>query len=149
MHKGCRGYNTELQVPKYPLTPRQRTKGGAMASIKINKCKVMGVKKEGLTRAGMPYRMFNVSEGFKQQDGGYKQIYFNCFAQGDECKKVEEGAILSIDGFLTPNIYKDKNGKVVYSQTLFIKEIINNGFNKGTLPKEHKEDEEPIELPFD
>lgn len=118
-----------------------------MAEIRTNKSKVTRVTKEGLTQAGLPYKLFGLSEGHKQKDGTYKAIFFNCFVQGDDCKKIDEGALITVEGSLTPNVYKRKDGKMVYGQTLFCNNIIADGFNKASLPKAEKE--EAIELPFD
>lgn len=118
-----------------------------MAQIKTGKSKILKVNKEGLTQMGIPYKIFNLSEGHKQKDGTYKQIFFNCFVQGDECNKVEEGALITVEGSLTPNVYKGKDGKMVYGMTLFCTNIISDSFNKANAPKAEKE--EAIELPFD
>lgn len=120
-----------------------------MAEIKTNKAKIVKVNKEGLTQAGMPYKIFNLSEGHKQKDGTYKQIFFNCFVQGDDCKKVEEGLLITVEGSLTPNVYQGKDGKTVYGQSLYVKNIIADSFSKAKVPTKNEEGGEEVALPFD
>lgn len=118
-----------------------------MAEVKTKKSKVVKVVREGITSSGLSYKMFTISEGHKQKDGTYNVQFFNCFATEEKCEKIEEGAMVVIEGNLMPNNYKGKDGNTIFKQTLFVNNCIVDGFNKGSKPKAEKE--EAIDLPFD
>lgn len=114
-----------------------------MAEIKA-RGRIMGITKEGISKKGEAYLMFELSESFKSQNSNkYDYTYWHCYIQGEDRKKVKVDTIATIEGNVTgkQNIV---NGRKYDNKTVFVNTIICNTFDKREQTKEDR-----VELPFD
>ena len=109
---------------------------------------VKEIKNTGLTEEfGRLWIRFVVMD-YIESSIGANNLYFTCYAEEENAKKVKQGIMLNIEGNVKPfNLYVNK--RTIFRQIVYCENIETvKEANAEKKAKEKKEKEKEIKLPF-